>query len=95
MSLPDNWEIALFSKHLQKLSLATIAELLPQTGINALDLTVRPGGHIEPADAAEKLPAFCDFFQKHNGKDRMNYSRSYEGPRLGVLFAVVLRQIKR
>ena len=97
MSLPDNWEIALFSKHLQKLSLETIAELLPQTGINALDLTVRPGGHIEPADAAEKLPAFCDFFQKHNIKITMittNITDAADPVTVSILKAAAACQIK-
>lgn len=64
MSLPDTWKIALFSKHVQQLSLETLAQQLPQTGISALDLTVRPGGHVEPADAAEKLPALCEFLRQ-------------------------------
>ena len=45
--------VAVFSKHLQWLDIAGAAAFAREVGFDALDLTVRPGGHLEPAQAAE------------------------------------------
>jgi sugar phosphate isomerase/epimerase len=47
----------MFSKHLQAYTVEEAARAVQALGLDGLDLTVRPGGHIEPADAAERLPA--------------------------------------
>lgn len=46
----------MFSKHLQELSFPEMGAALRRIGIDAVDLTVRPGGHVEPAEAADRLP---------------------------------------
>ena len=50
------WPVCAFSKHFQWLSVKDAAALVKELGYDALDLTVRPGGHIEPAQVAEGLP---------------------------------------
>ena len=45
-----------FSKHLQSLGIEELGAALKGIGMDAVDLTVRPGGHVEPDAAAEKLP---------------------------------------
>lgn len=46
---PAKNEICLFSKHLQYLTYQEMSEILAETGFDGIDLTVRPGGHVEPA----------------------------------------------
>ena len=45
-----------FSKHFQWLSIKDAAALAKELGYDGLDLTVRPGGHVEPAQVADELP---------------------------------------
>src|SRR5581483_9563126 len=47
--------ICLFSKHLQKLHYSELGGVLRDLGFEGCDLTVRPGGHVEPALAAADL----------------------------------------
>src|SRR5690349_15293313 len=46
----------MFSKHLQSLPLQTAAQKVRELGFEGLDLTVRPGGFVEPAQVQERLP---------------------------------------
>ncbi len=64
-AVPDFWqhgtdspglEMHLFSKHLQFLSCTEAAEVAAQLGFSGLDLTVRPGGHVEPENVKVALP---------------------------------------
>lgn len=48
--------IHLFSKHLQFLGYDELARVAADMGFEGLDLTVRPGGHVEPARVATELP---------------------------------------
>src|SRR5436309_9976838 len=48
-----NLKVAIFSKHLQFLRGAELARAAGEIGFNGIDLTVRAGGHVEPARAAE------------------------------------------
>lgn len=50
-------QIAAFSKHLAGLPLEEVAARLSAMGIQAVDLTVRPGGHVEPERVEDELPA--------------------------------------
>jgi L-ribulose-5-phosphate 3-epimerase len=54
---PKSTAICLFSKHLQWLSAEDAISAAKQMGFDGLDLTVRPGGHVEPAQALDQLPA--------------------------------------
>ena len=49
-------QICVFSKHLAGPPLAETARRLRAMGIDAIDLTVRPGGHVAPQNVAEALP---------------------------------------
>src|SRR5580698_8818269 len=47
--------ICLFSKHLPKLHYSELGGVLKDLGFAGCDLTVRPGGHVEPSLAAADL----------------------------------------
>jgi sugar phosphate isomerase/epimerase len=49
-------KIAIFSKHLQFLEGAALAKAITDCGAEAIDLTVREGGHVEPARVKQDLP---------------------------------------
>ncbi len=45
-----------FTESFQSWPIPEVCRKFKDIGLDGLDLTVRPGGHIEPADAAKKLP---------------------------------------
>jgi len=49
-------KLVMFSKHLAELSIEEAARRAGEIGFEGLDLTVREGGHIQPADAVAALP---------------------------------------
>lgn len=49
-------KVTIFSKHLQFLQGAELARTAAAIGFDGVDLTVRTGGHVEPARVAEDLP---------------------------------------
>lgn len=50
----------LFSKHLQFLDYRGMARAAAELGLDGLDLTVRPGGHVEPEHFERDLPRALD-----------------------------------
>jgi len=48
--------VLVFSKHLQHLNFKQLAEKARGIGFDGVDLTVRPGGHVEPLKVREQLP---------------------------------------
>lgn len=63
---PDkDWKFILFSKHIQKLSISEAAEGIKNAGLAGVDLTVRPGGHVEPDKVEIDLPRLYEEFKKH------------------------------
>ncbi|MBT5903398.1 MAG: sugar phosphate isomerase/epimerase, partial [Opitutaceae bacterium] len=48
--------VHIFSKHLQFLDYEAMAKQAAVLGFDGVDLTVRPKGHVEPADATRDLP---------------------------------------
>ena len=48
--------IAVFSKHLQWLPFADVGPAIAESGFRAVDLTVRPGGHVLPERVDDDLP---------------------------------------
>jgi len=48
--------IAVFSKHLQWLPFADVGPVIAESGLRAVDLTVRPGGHVLPERVEDDLP---------------------------------------
>lgn len=58
-------ELLLFTKMLDRVgncSIAETAKLVDELGLDGADLTVRDGGHVDPAAVAEELPAAVDAF---------------------------------
>jgi len=49
-------QVHIFSKHLQFLNYKDMAEAAAEIGFDGVELTVRPKGHVEPAQAATELP---------------------------------------
>ncbi len=52
----DKVEVCIFSKHLQFLDCKTLGQKVAEMGFDGIDLTVRPGGHVEPATVKIDLP---------------------------------------
>lgn len=66
-TLPQRFPIRLFSKPLDMYERSFICECCVQSGIGGLDLTVRPGGKIEPKDVETALPEFYAYArEKYN-----------------------------
>ncbi|MCX8183444.1 MAG: sugar phosphate isomerase/epimerase [Crenarchaeota archaeon] len=59
----ESMQLILFSKMFQPLSLTELAELVVETGLEGVDLTVRSNGYIKPEEAAEKLPEVVETFE--------------------------------
>lgn len=64
----DSLSVHLFSKHLQFLDYKDTARVAAEIGFDGLDLTVRPGGHVEPESVQRDLPKAVDAIRSH----RMN-----------------------
>lgn len=52
----DSWPIAIFEKVFEGLSFDELGEAVGATGADGIEATIRPGGHIDPKDAAEEVP---------------------------------------
>ena len=61
-------EIAVFTKFLEKLSFDELAEVIAPLGVAGLEAPLRKGGHIQPEEMAEKLPAFVEALAKKDLK---------------------------
>jgi sugar phosphate isomerase/epimerase len=53
---PQKLKVAIFSKHLQFLQGEELAKGAKEIGFDGVDITVRTGGHVDPARVAEDLP---------------------------------------
>jgi sugar phosphate isomerase/epimerase len=60
-----NLKVAIFSKHLQFLAGSELARTVSEMGFDGIDLTVRKGGHVDPARAAEDLPPLVALIREH------------------------------
>lgn len=58
-------KVAIFSKHLQFLQGEALAKNAAALGFDGIDLTVRPGGHVEPARVAQDLPHLVKIIRAH------------------------------
>lgn len=58
-------KIAIFSKHLQFLQGDEMARTAAEIGFDAVDITVRKGGHIEPERVKQELPGLVAIIKKH------------------------------
>jgi sugar phosphate isomerase/epimerase len=61
----EKLKVAIFSKHLQFLAGEQLAKAVAELGFDGVDITVRKGGHVEPARVAQDLPALAALFKQH------------------------------
>jgi L-ribulose-5-phosphate 3-epimerase len=64
MKSSDAFKISLFSKHLQWLDYANMANVAAEIGLDGLDLTVRPQGHVLPENVERDLPEAMEAVKK-------------------------------
>jgi len=57
-------KISIFSKHLHWAEWPEMAEVAKEIGFDAIDLTVRKGGHVAPERAIEDLPKAAEIVRK-------------------------------
>jgi len=62
----SKFPLRIFSKPLDSYDFGFMCECTAEAGIGGFDLTVRPGGKIEPAEVEEKLPVLVDEAKKYN-----------------------------
>ena len=55
-SFSKHWKINVFSKHLHWVGYDEMARIIADVGFDGADLTVRPKGHVEPANVERDLP---------------------------------------
>ena len=65
VSARQKLKVAIFSKHLQFLQGEDLAAAVSDLGFDAVDLTVRKGGHVEPQRVAADLPPLVAAIRKH------------------------------
>src|SRR5215207_1233607 len=61
---PEQPLIAIFSKHLQWLPFADVGPAISEAGFHAVDLTVRPGGHVLPERVEDDLPRAVEMLRR-------------------------------
>ncbi len=61
-----NGPLCFFSKHLPRMNGRELGRSLKALGFEGVDLTVRPGGHVDPKRVAIELPMFVDSI-RHEG----------------------------
>jgi sugar phosphate isomerase/epimerase len=62
---PGKLKVAIFSKHLQFVQGEELARTAAELGFDAVDITVRKGGHIEPERTRQELPGLVATIRKH------------------------------
>jgi sugar phosphate isomerase/epimerase len=60
----DSFKISVFSKHLQWLGYAEMAQVAAGIGFDGIDITVRPGGHVLPERVEDALPEAVESIRK-------------------------------
>ena len=55
----------MFTKHLQEWPLAKAGRAMKELGFDGADLTVRPGGYVEPANVQRGLPEAIATLREH------------------------------
>jgi len=63
---PLGGPLCFFSKHLPRMNGRELGRSLKALGFDGVDLTVRPGGHVDPKRVAIELPVFVDGI-RHEG----------------------------
>jgi len=67
----SDWKINVFSKHLHWVGYDEMAKITSEVGFDGVDLTVRPKGHVEPANVERDLPKAIEACEKHGLKVEM------------------------
>lgn len=66
-----DWKINVFSKHLHWVGYDEMAKIVADIGYDGVDLTVRPKGHVEPANVERDLPKAVEACDKHGVEVKM------------------------
>ena len=72
---PKPFGIHLFSKHLQFLDYPEMARVCRESGLDGVDLTVRPGGHVLPENVEKDMPRAAEAIRKEGLELTMMTSR--------------------
>ena len=72
-------KVCVYSEHFQSLPIPEVCRLFKQMGVDGLDLTVRPGGHIKPEEVTERLPVAVKAARDH-GLEVMMLTTSITAP---------------
>ena len=59
-------KVCAYTEHFQELSIPEVCKVFKRIGVDGLDLTVRPGGHIEPKNAKDELPRAVKAARDHD-----------------------------
>jgi len=62
---PSKLKVTIFSKHLQFVKGDELAQTAADIGFDAIDITARKGGHIEPERVRQELPGLVAIIRKH------------------------------
>jgi sugar phosphate isomerase/epimerase len=85
--------VCVFSKHLQDLDYPALAAACRDIGVDGVDLTVRPGGHVLPGRVAEDLPRAVAALRDAGISVPMITTRYTEaGEEAGAVFAAAAAQ---
>ena len=76
---PPGPPVCVYTEHFQSLPIPEVCRLLAEMGVAGLDLTVRPGGHIEPRDVQVALPGAVQAAEDH-GLQIMMLTTGITGP---------------
>jgi len=63
--------VCVYTEHFQSLPIPEVCRLFAEMGVDGLDLTVRPGGHIKPAEVKTQLPLAARAARDHGLKIMM------------------------
>jgi len=58
-------KVCVYTEHFQSLPIPEVCRIFREIGVDGLDLTVRPGGHIEPENAKSELPPAVQAARDH------------------------------
>ena len=68
---PRKVKVSIFTKHLQFLRGEALATAIADMGFDGADVTVRTGGHIDPAKAVADLPPLVKLLREHGVQVQM------------------------
>lgn len=86
---PAKPQVVIFSKYLQFMDYKTLARTCREIGLDGVDLTVRPGGHVLPENVDRDLPAAVEALRAEGLSVPMISTNYYDltGPNVPGVFA--------